>query len=405
MPARVSIIVPVYNGGRHILSALATVRAQTFTGWELIVVDDGSTDDTAARLAQSPPDQRQQVIHQANAGRSGARNRGLASAQGDIIAFLDVDDTWNSSYLTQMCAALDQAPGAVAAFCGWQYSDESDRPLPQVVFLTQRDVSRLDQELIWRNSIPSSSLVARRRALLQVGGFDETLDACEDWDLWLRLKSQGTFVAVPRALMRYRAHAESTTENVAVMERDRLRVNARFLGALDEPLADWPALRRQAVGFTYFNAALGYFWQKNAALGRGKVRQAVQVWPGLLDQDEFYYELGCAFQPRGLRGTATGLDLGASASLIQDILSHDRPPSAARSTRAYWGRACLVLARLARNTRDWRGSHTYALRALAYADGRDRLRALRLLARGAVPRAWVRAIGRWRLPARASGPD
>src|SRR5258707_6373096 len=159
MPPRVSIIVPVYNGGRFILSALATVAAQTLTDWQIIVVDDGSIDDTAPLLLQASPDPRRKVLHQANLGRSAARNQGLKVAQAAIVAFLDVDDAWSPTYLAEMCAALDEAPRAVAAFCGWRYTDEAGQGRPQTILLSQQDLSRFDEELFWRNSIPSSSLV------------------------------------------------------------------------------------------------------------------------------------------------------------------------------------------------------------------------------------------------------
>ena len=392
----ISIIMPVYNGARYLASALATVQEQTLPNWELIVVDDGSTDDTPALLAQRPSDNRCYVIRQSNLGLAAARNRGLAAAQCEYIAFLDVDDAWHPSYLGQMCAALDRAPNAVAAFCGWQYSNEAGTLLPQAVVLSKQDLSRLDQDLLWRNSILPSGLVARRQAVLQAGGFDETLRACEDWDLWLRLKALGPFVAVPEVLMWYRTHSESMTDNIANIERERLKVNAKHLGRLDEPLADWPAARRQAVGFTYFMTALGYLRQQDVARGKDKARQALQCWPDLLEQDEFYHELGCAYQARGLRGTAHGLDLEAGAALIRDILADSPAAVRPRSMPVYWGRACLVLARLANNTCNRRGCRAYAFRALRLASGRDRLQALRLLAGSAVPDAWLRAAGRAR---------
>jgi hypothetical protein len=263
--------------------------------------------------------------------------------------------------------------------------------LPQKVLLSGTQLAQLDDNLLWRNSILPSSLVARSTAIARVGGFDETLRACEDWDLWLRLRASGPFTAVPHILMWYRVHSESMTEDVAGTERERLRLNAKHLGPLDAPLADWPAARRQAVGLTYFNAALGFLWQGQADLGRQRVRRAIELWPALLDQDEFYYELGCAFQPRGLRGSAEGLNLDASAALIRGVLFTELPSAPARRAQAYWGRACLILARLARNTRNPRASQAYSLRALVYAPGRQRLLALRLLARNAVPDVWLQA--------------
>src|SRR5262245_47074474 len=191
MPPRVSIIVPVFNGSRFILSLLETVQAQTLTDWELIIVDDGSTDGLEGLLAQAPPDKRRRLVHQANTGLSSARNHGLAAAQADLAAFLDVDDAWRPTYLATMCAALAQTPQAVAAFCGWQYMDAAGQPLPQTVLLSSSEAGRLADDLAWRNSIVPSSLVARRQAVLRAGGFDESMRNLEDWDMWLKLIPAG----------------------------------------------------------------------------------------------------------------------------------------------------------------------------------------------------------------------
>ena len=393
MAARVSIIVPTYNAAQYIASLLDSIAKQTFSDWELIIIDDGSTDETAACLALAPADGRRQFIQQANGGSAAARNRGLAAAQGEWVVFLDVDDGWHPDFLSEMVAALSAAPEAVAAFCGWQYADPSGQLLPQVVQLGPQEVSELEQGLLWRNSIMPSSLVTRRQAVARLGGFDETLKSCEDWDLWLRLIQLGRFIAVPRILTWYRAHPGSKTDQVARVERERLKVNAKHLGALDEPLAQWPPARRRAVGFTYFNTALGFLWQNDEASGRERIRRAVACWPGLLDLDEFYYELGCANQPRGLRGSPQGLDLRAGEALIREALFTSTAPASEHAARAHWGQACLVLARLARNTRQWPACRRYALRAVIAASNRGRLEATRLLARSVMPEAllaWLR---------------
>jgi GT2 family glycosyltransferase len=398
MPPSISITVPVFNGSRFIPNLIDTVRAQTRSDWELIIVDDGSTDDLDTPLGQAPPDTRRHVVRQPNSGLSSARNRGLAQAQGELVAFLDVDDAWRPTYLSAMCAALDQAPQAVAAFCGWQYMDPAGQALPQTVLLSQSEADRLASDLAWRNSLVPSGVVARRNAIVQAGGFDESMRNLEDWDLWLRLIGLGPFVAVPQVLVWYRTHPASLTENVLDMERGRLRMQARHLGPLDEPLAQWPSQRRRAIGFTYFTTALGLFQQNALAAGRERLRRSVECWPGLLDLDEFYYELGCAGQPRGLRGQAHGLDLKTGEALIRDVLFDPAGLTGEPSARAHWAQACLVLARLARDTRQWPACRRYALRALVSAPNHGRLQAARILARSVAPAALLAALGRKRQP-------
>jgi hypothetical protein len=326
------------------------------------------------------------VVRQDNAGLAAARNRGLAAATAPYVAFLDVDDRWHPSYLAEMCAALDNAPRASAAFAGWRCIDDNGTPLPQRMLLSPDQAARLAADLRWRNAILPSGLVARRSAVEQVGGFDGEMQGCEDWDLWLRLIAVGAFVAVPQVLMEYRIHASSMTENVEHIERGRLKLNAKHLGPLDEPLADWPADRRRGVGFTYFNSALGYLRQRQMARAQEKILLARRCWPDLLSQDEFYYELGCAFQPRGVRGTAVGLSLLDGEALIRSVLFEWLSPELGRAEeKRAWGQANMVLARLARATGHLQAARRYAARAMRQGTGRQRLRGLRTWARSYWP--------------------
>src|SRR5713226_4493070 len=118
---QISIVIPTYNGSRFIQSALTTVLSQTFSDWELIVVDDGSADGTPDLINEYASEPRITILRLDHQGLARARNRGLAVAQGDYVAFLDVDDQWRPTYLAQMGRALEHAPEAVAAFAGWQY--------------------------------------------------------------------------------------------------------------------------------------------------------------------------------------------------------------------------------------------------------------------------------------------
>ena len=382
MPPLVSIILPVYNGSRYLPEALASVEGQSLVEWELIVVDDGSTDATPAVLAAAPTDERRRVIHQANAGLAAARNRGLAEAGAPYVAFLDVDDRWRRPYLAELAAALDRAPQAVAAFAGWCCIDEAGTLLPQCALLSADEAGRLATDLYWRNAILPSGLVARRSALSQTGGFDDELAACEDWDMWLRLIGLGSFAAVPHILMEYRVHGTSMTEDVDQIERERLKLNAKHLGSLDEPLEAWPPLRRKAVGYTYFNTALGHLRHKDMAWARDRIERAVRTWPPLAAEDELYYELGCAFQPRGVRGTAVGLSLAEGEAVIHSVLFDWLAADLAPPQRQQaWARANVVLARLARATGQARAARQFAGRAMRLGGAQERWRALRTWAR------------------------
>lgn len=201
--------MPTYNCARHVGAAVESVLGQTFDNYELVVVDDGSTDET--RLVLQPYQNRLIYIWQENQERSAARNRGIQEASGDYVAFLDADDLWLPSKLERQVAVLDQHPEAVLVYCQSSYMDEYGHDIQLagrwidgeashhvVVVDRQKDV------LMQRILQTGSTAVVRRRALALVGNFDTTLNYGEDWDLWLRLAREGPFAYIPEVLSRYR---------------------------------------------------------------------------------------------------------------------------------------------------------------------------------------------------------
>jgi len=209
--ARISVIVPVYNGRRFLRAALDSVFGQSLPPYELIVVDDGSTDGSLDELTSlAPTGLPIRVLRQANRGQSAARNLAARSAEGDYLAFLDQDDIWHPEHLEALVEPLLANPAA-----GWAYSDfdEIDRDgfLVTRAFLrafgvchpkrTIADCVRADLMVL-----PSASLL-RRTAFEAVGGFDEALSGYEDDDLFLRFFRSGwEQVFLDRSLVRFRVH-------------------------------------------------------------------------------------------------------------------------------------------------------------------------------------------------------
>jgi teichuronic acid biosynthesis glycosyltransferase TuaG len=124
----VSIILPVYNGERFIAAAIESVRQQSLADWELLIVDDGSTDGTAALVQAQAADPRLTIIQQPNQGPAPARNRAIARATAPYVAFLDADDVWFPGYLEAVTTTLASHPEAVLAFTGWQHIDVAGCP-------------------------------------------------------------------------------------------------------------------------------------------------------------------------------------------------------------------------------------------------------------------------------------
>jgi glycosyltransferase involved in cell wall biosynthesis len=201
--AAVSVIIPVRNGAQFITEAVQSALVQTQPPQEVIVIDDGSEDDLAAALA--PFREKIVLLSQPARGVSAARNAGIAAARGDWLAFLDADDTWQPEKLERQLALVRPQVNLI-------FSDTS-------VFGARRQESwlaahnpqrgQIFEYLLTDNFIWTSSVLARRAAVLTAGGFDESLAQVEDRDLWLRLAAAGEADFVPEPLVRQRSHAGS----------------------------------------------------------------------------------------------------------------------------------------------------------------------------------------------------
>lgn len=211
-PPRVSVVIPTYNGERTVHTAVASVYAQTLADWELIVVDDGSTDRTASVTTQCARDERLRLVQKPNGGLSSARNYGLEHARGEFVAFLDCDDALMPNYLEALLARLRQAPAAGFAYTdAWVFDDRTRRvrsvtamemagpptppPSDPNVFL----IDHLERNFVF------VATTVRRELFNVVGGFREDLTSLEDYEMWLRLSANGRpGVQVPGPLALYR---------------------------------------------------------------------------------------------------------------------------------------------------------------------------------------------------------
>lgn len=213
----VSVIMPTHQRAHLLPRAIGSVLAQSYERWELIVVDDGSTDDTQAVLSSYRDERIVTVALDGNHGVSHARNRGLEQARGEILAYLDSDNYWDEHYLLLMAGALHERPGREAAYCAqeiWQVgAGEGDETLREAEVPTgDARERRLDgirfapfnrSLLENRNYIDLNAFVHRRDLLERHGAFDETLPRLVDWDLFLRYTEDARPVALPCLLSTY----------------------------------------------------------------------------------------------------------------------------------------------------------------------------------------------------------
>lgn len=216
----VSIVMAARNAATTIEAAIDSAVAQDLREWELIVIDDGSTDSTAQIVAAyAAGDPRIRMIAGAGEGASAARNRGIAVARGRWLAFLDSDDWWEADFLSTMTAALDGQPDNAVAYCGyWRVMPDGSLTPPKV---DPRVARAPFESFAMPCPVTIHTLLLDRASVIAAGAFDTSLTTCEDWDLWQRLARAGApWVMVDRPLAYYRASTGSLTRLSRAMLAD-----------------------------------------------------------------------------------------------------------------------------------------------------------------------------------------
>ncbi len=236
----VSVIIPTYNYGRFLGTAIRSVLDQTFRDLELIVVDDGSTDETREVVAEFESDCRVQYVFQSNQKDAAARNTGISKASGRYLAFLDADDYWMPEKLARQLEILHANPhaGAIHSAAYLDTVDDGQRLVSRT--LLQRPPLRertLYEELLYNMIIVGShsSVVLSREVLNRVGTFDETLRCC-DWDLWSRISWNHEILYIDAPLSCLRRHGANHTSNPDSVADNSERVLSKFAESIPAPL-------------------------------------------------------------------------------------------------------------------------------------------------------------------------
>ena len=246
----VSVVIPTYAHRDYVPAALASVFAQTFDGHEVIVVNDGSPDDTAELLRPLAAAGRIRYVEQPNGGQAAARNRGLAEARGEFVAFLDDDDRWPADKLEWQVRALRERPDCVLAYGphanlsadGATLADEPN----QSPHAPADDAYAAFRQQCWILSIGQTLI--RTRALREAGGFDPSIWGSDDWEMYIRLAKIGGFCYQPRIALHYRRHATNASASALRHAANHLKVVRRHIGLLNVPLL----VRHQRAASRYF---------------------------------------------------------------------------------------------------------------------------------------------------------
>jgi len=269
----ISVVIPAYNAAAYVGEAIESVLKQTLPASEVIVVDDGSTDDT--RSVAERYGRRVTYLRQNNAGVSAARNLGVRIATGSWIAFLDADDHWRADKLQKQIDALNRNPSAVLVYSDFLIVEGNCRRIVEVC-----PPQQLLPALRYRCPFMPSVVLMAREAFLNAGAFDQTLQGTEDWDLWVKIvmkHSTRAFVHVAEPLTYYRVVPGSLSQRP-------IRQLQQYLGMVEHRLLDGltgiprAVQRRKILARLYRDAAVAL--REQAATGyTGYMWQSLRAWP------------------------------------------------------------------------------------------------------------------------------
>lgn len=242
--AKVSVVMTCYKYAHFLPFAMDSVLGQTYRNVELIMINDGSPDNTDEVMQRYLSDPRVVYIKQENAGQTVAKNVGIKAATGEFIAFLDADDIWHPQKLEKQLPLLEN-PEIGIVYSTMDFINEQGEKIPyRVSELSTPRTGRITEHLFVDNIVPFSAAVARRECFDKVGLMDTSLRMAIDWDLWLRMSVFFLFDFVDEPLLSYRVgHAGQMSKNYFVREKDTMRIMQQFIaknpGLLPQDLINW----------------------------------------------------------------------------------------------------------------------------------------------------------------------
>jgi len=275
---KVSIITPTYNRADFLPVAIESVQAQSFPDWEMLIVDDGSTDNTAELVNRySAQDSRIRYFQQPNQGQSVARNHALGEARGEFICFLDSDNAWLPDKLEKQLAVFQQEPDVDIVYGDCITINEQGDEISRANM--KRHSGRITLHLLKDNCVSMNTTMIRRRCFDEMGGFDEGDRLAEDYELWLRFSTRFRFHYIPEYLAYYRVMENQLSSD----KQARFQANEAIL---TEFRARFPGvLSRKA-----FDAGFAHFYTRKARYlaSTGQRGQALKPLSTALGYRPFY---------------------------------------------------------------------------------------------------------------------
>ena len=208
---KVSVVIPSYNAMAYLPKTLESLLGQTFTDFEVLIINDGSSDHIVEWSSQIE-DARVKLISQDNKGTSAARNTGISQSKGEYIAFLDADDLWEPTKLEKQVLCLDSKKSVGLVYTWTAYIDQFGIPTKRVIAFSEE--GQVWEKLVVKDIVCNgSSAMVRRSCLEHIGEFDSDMQPVEDWDMWIRLSAHYSLAVVKKVLVYYRQHPHSLSQN------------------------------------------------------------------------------------------------------------------------------------------------------------------------------------------------
>jgi hypothetical protein len=271
----VTTIIPTFNHGRFICDALDSVISQSYKEIEIIVVDDGSIDDTVERVAKYG--NAVKYLYQENRGCGPARNTGIIKACGNFVAFLDADDIWQKEKIEKQIEVINAYPGTGVVGCGFNYIDNNGKfKSKPIIKRNYKRSNALYNDLMVRNIIygSSSGALVKKECFNKVGLFDEKLPYREDWDMWFRIGRIYDIRFVEEALVYIRLHRERMTAG------DPKRIKEGQRKALNKHIKTYPMLYKlKALSYIYGDVGEEFLVRKRHLLGLAHLLVSFGIYP------------------------------------------------------------------------------------------------------------------------------
>ncbi len=275
---KVSVVIPTYNRGRYIAATINTVLNQTFKDFEIIVVDDGSTDDTRKELEQFGP--KIQVITQLNSERAISRNNGVKNSTGAYIAFLDSDDFWSPDKLEKQVEVLDNLKDIILVYGQSYRINDKGEQIKTARRQMQGFSGKVFKNLLMRNFVVSATPMIKREDFGKTTGFQTKYIPYEDWEFWLRFSLLGDFYFLPEPFSYYRIHPEQSVKQATAENIERV-TNLLLVDSfkLQETSED---TIRKSLGLANLRYCYWYLSADKTEVAREKINKAFKLYPKFL---------------------------------------------------------------------------------------------------------------------------